>query len=316
MDIFELKIEADRNTTGVGGIINFDITITIEDSDGRLPLEDLTFILDGPITRSCSFDASGNILSGCAGVDSISRLDDTPFSFGYSPDFGYGYGYGPSSAELRYKISIDTTGFPVGTYTTELRVTIGDATFSQSGEDLTIRPPLILGRESSGEVLSGTTAKETRFISVGKLSVTPGAVFSFLLDGSSHKLVVNEIRQDIVDITIFSEPKNINVGIIDVVDVDLDGDGEKDLSIDVQFIGKNKASLIINSDKPIVFEQERSEKRNVINLESTKFSGVSSQVYDRNKNLLSNPFFLISIIILNLILMESIAIVSASRKRQ
>lgn len=313
---FVLGIEADTDTANIGDIVNFEVSVKIEAGDGVLPVNDLTLILDGPIIRSCLFDVSGSILSGCIGINSITRLDSTSFGYGYSPSFGYGYGYGygygNSNGELKYKIELDTTNYPVGTYTTELKVSIGNNVFSQSGDDLTIKSKK---RHGGGREIP----KEIQLTIEGNLSVISGDVFSFLLNSFPHKLVINKIDNGTIDLTIFSEPENINIRIPETSDVDIDGDGEIDLSIKALFIGKNSATLVIDSEKFITFKKEKSEKIEVIELESTKLKDTQMQEAQIRDNLIlelfRNPFSVLILFIINIIMIELAAIISIIKKR-
>ena len=139
-----------------GEEITFFASVNIESMDKYLPVKELSLIFND--NEICKFNANGDIISGCAGITNIERVSVSDYgygygygydnsygygynsNYGYGYDFGYGYGYNNQGQgqELVYEITLDTGYFDLGEYETNLKVLIGDKTFSNVGDTLII----------------------------------------------------------------------------------------------------------------------------------------------------------------------------------
>src|SRR3989338_2614627 len=136
-----LSLNLSLNTSNVekGQTVEFTADIDIDSSE-TLDIKEIILELSGPETISCKFSPEGDIISGCKGI-SISRISTSQFGYGYGYNFGYGYGYGYNQGKLQYKITLDTSDYLAGTYTTILKANIANQSFSKSGSPLTINSP-------------------------------------------------------------------------------------------------------------------------------------------------------------------------------
>ncbi|MFH1327659.1 MAG: hypothetical protein ABIH76_02215 [Candidatus Bathyarchaeota archaeon] len=141
---FTLSLDVNKLRPVKGEIVTFTAELTI-DSGERLPVEELTLVLNGPEKVTCRFDTSGNPLSNCHDI-TITKILDPGYGYGYGYNFGYGYGF--TTGKLAYLIRIDTSDFLTGKYETELKAKIRGETFSQAGRAITIKSPYSKGGDS------------------------------------------------------------------------------------------------------------------------------------------------------------------------
>jgi len=113
-----------------------EVELTQDEFDG---LEKLVLNLAGPTNYSCEFDAEGNKLEVCEGMD-IELISEPSFGYGY----GYGYGYGQGA--LAYNISLNSNKLEEGNYSSEI-VVVGDGDEdATAGDDFEI-----LAKQTGGE---------------------------------------------------------------------------------------------------------------------------------------------------------------------
>ena len=131
-----LSLALDNSSPTIGNKINFTAEINIPSGE-QLPMEYLTLELSGPETGACKFSPDGTIISGCKGI-TISLNQNS--NYGY----GYGYGYGYQSGKLIYTITVDTSQYKTGEYSTSFNVKTNPL-FTQSGPSFNI-----IAKQSSG----------------------------------------------------------------------------------------------------------------------------------------------------------------------
>lgn len=115
-----------------GDKIEFIANVNLEED------KDVNYIvldLAGPLSVACVFDIEGNNVTSCIGI-SIERIDNDSSTPGYG--YGYGYGYGEFDNNLTYKITVDTTNYPTGIYSSNLVVLADDEEYSIEGEEIEI----------------------------------------------------------------------------------------------------------------------------------------------------------------------------------
>lgn len=138
---FTLNLSLDDSSPTEGDTITFTAEVDILSGE-RLPVDYLTLELTGPETVSCRFNADGTVISGCKGISiALSQSSNLGYGygygyFGYGYNFGYGYGY--ETGKLIYTITLDTSDYSIGTYSTELKAKIGNNEFSEQGSQFTI----------------------------------------------------------------------------------------------------------------------------------------------------------------------------------
>ena len=147
---FFFIIALSDNEADKGEMISFIVSINIESPD-RLPVNNLSLELKGPISKTCTFTPSGNPIEGCSNMI-INKISTTIFTQGnltgnysniiYNWGYGYGYGYGYSynfpNQFLSYNITLNTSILEYGEYKTFFKAIIGSDIFSQRGENLII----------------------------------------------------------------------------------------------------------------------------------------------------------------------------------
>lgn len=154
---FVLNIDLDKSIVIRGASVIFNVSIDINSNENYL-IEKLIFQLSGPENISCEFYTNGTIIDRdkCRGI-LIKELtnDYDKYDYGYGYNFGYGYGYG-NRQDLKYKITLTTTSYDPGVYDNKIIVITSNNNFSQSSEQLTIRP----FQGGSGYVIDNPTPKE------------------------------------------------------------------------------------------------------------------------------------------------------------
>lgn len=152
--------------------VHFTLEADIESGE-RIPIDNITLILDGPTPRQCTFLLDGTPVDGCDGI-MIVPTDLANFSEGVREaegyngtddeftNFGYGYGYAhTTTTELEWEIWWNTTNDAPGTY--------GVSYLIHSRSDLAAR---IFGVEpqEAGEILIKTD--ELCYADVNDIPVT------------------------------------------------------------------------------------------------------------------------------------------------
>lgn len=128
-DAFILGIESSRTNVLTGDNVVFTISADAETNEYS-NINNLSFVLTGPNKVECRFYPNATIISGCRGM-SIILTNKEEYGYGY----GYGYGYDKS---LSYNITLNTTTYTLGTYSTEIFVFADSKIFSKKGDNLTI----------------------------------------------------------------------------------------------------------------------------------------------------------------------------------
>lgn len=129
---FLLSFESSRTNVQKGDAVVFTISVDAETNEFS-NVNNLTLILEGSNNLNkveCKFYPNATIISGCKGI-SIMLINKEEYGY------GYGYGYG-SDKSLAYSITLNTTQYHTGTYSTEIIVFADSKTFSKTGDDLTI----------------------------------------------------------------------------------------------------------------------------------------------------------------------------------
>jgi hypothetical protein len=124
-----LNLNIQDNEAGQGQTITFTGTIQVD--SGEYPdIDKLNLRLEGPMNVLCQFDVNGTIISGCTGL-TIQKIS--------SPTYNYGYG-GFDSGTLKYKFTLNTTSYSLGTYQTFLDVLISNVVEeTNQGSDIEIK---------------------------------------------------------------------------------------------------------------------------------------------------------------------------------
>jgi len=117
-----------------GELIYFNADVELEEGENIEDINYLILSLNGPgnFDVECKFSRAGEIISGCLGMN-ISKTELNESDFGY----GYGYGYG-TGRKLLYNITLDTTSYLAGRYSTELKLASEERETNKRGEDLRI----------------------------------------------------------------------------------------------------------------------------------------------------------------------------------
>jgi len=303
---FVLNINSDKTIIESGEILEFTLSVDINSNDGTLPVNNITLTLDGPIKRECVFDANGNILSGCVGVTSIQRTDNTVFGYGYG---SYGYGYGYSNGKLEYKLKLGTANYPKGIYHTKLTVLTNSYESSKNGNDLEIKPK----KELSLVSRSSSPIKEEKIISKNKIYISKGDVYSFSFDDRDSEILINDIINSSVNLTVKPNEKNVIVKIAEPAEIDINKDGEYDMEIKAWYIGDDQASIYIKSDSI----GDLSKKQKEISLiTSDKQPEYFEPEIEQSQKYSMGIYKLFSLILSNLIVFVLILITVTIRKRK
>lgn len=141
----KLGLEIPHTQVVLGSLINIMPSVEIESFE-LAQIDYIILKLNGPDDNDieCRFFPNGTAISGCdnINIELIMTNDSSNFGYGYgyryTDSFGYGYGYGYMAGFLKYNITIDSDGLPIGNYSSELLVFIGDKTFDFSGDTITI----------------------------------------------------------------------------------------------------------------------------------------------------------------------------------
>ncbi len=163
---FILGLTIDNPSPTKGTSVTFSATLDLQAADMYLPIENLSLIITGPTLVTCVFSPSGNSISGCTGI-TINPIDVSSYygfiiggnssgvynGYGYDFTDGFGYGYnsgiGGDIVNLTYTITLDTTSYATGTYTSRLTALIDAQTFSSDDITFTINAVQNTGGGSS-----------------------------------------------------------------------------------------------------------------------------------------------------------------------
>lgn len=146
---FILSLSSDKTIATQGEKIKFTADIDIDAAE-RLPIEYLTLELSGPETQTCKFNTEGTLIGTCKGI-TIQRTRYPQFNYGYGYGYAgpantlnsFGYGYGFTSGKLTYEITVDTTDYLAGLYSTGFDVKIKNKMFYESGPSITIKQSIV-----------------------------------------------------------------------------------------------------------------------------------------------------------------------------
>lgn len=307
-----ISMWADKQSVKAGDIVNFNINLNVA-SDQQSSVNKISVMVSGPIVRECSFDLDGNKLatSSCIGFSNISvSKSQSTTGYGY---LGYGYGY-QTQENNAYHVSFDTTSLPSGSYLTILSVNgvqVGQngvlnikSTISDSG--------IIFGSTSTTTQTSDATNKE--------LYVQSGDAFNLISDSEFSQMTINNVNPTSLDLSVDGNSYNIGVG--DQKSIDTNKDGKTDLSVNVLFIGDNRASIAVNSPNfmlsPTVVSTSsiRPNVQNTKSLVYSQFAQTNSGFDLSSLNLSSNLITTTILIIANLIMIELIAMTYVIKKRK
>ena len=304
---FILGLNADKSHVDAGEYVTFDVSLKIESADGIADVQKLILALNGPTNRECIFDVNGNKISGnlCENIIAINKIDTTTHNYGYAYGYGYRYGYGYSNGELKYQIIIDTEGFYAGSYNPILKIFIGDEIHTQIGNQLTINQATTSNGENGASRDDNLIKPENED---NTISLTPGSEFDFTYQDYSHKLTLDNLNEDSVDLTIYSDPQAVNLAIPTPAGVDLNEDNQQDMELNLWYVGKDSATINVNSDEPIRFtENKPKETQEIISLGAEQINFIKENSITKNNFGLSNLLFGNSLI--NYILLITNAIV-------
>jgi hypothetical protein len=257
---FVLGLDIDgSDSVDKGENIKFIATLNIENMDKYLPVKELyLFFNDGMV---CTFEVDGTEISDCSGITITPILIDlnensgygygygydSDYGYGYDFDYGYGYGYdygyGGKEINLIYHITLDTenTNYPIGTYESQLKALIGDEIFkSKDKPEFTISA---VGESDDDGTSGGTRISRTTLdLLIGSnLNLQTGITYTFEIDGVEHKLVITSFDADenYVWVTISSDPQNVRLDFGEAIEIDVDGDGINDISLELVRIDNN-----------------------------------------------------------------------------
>ncbi|MBU3912679.1 MAG: hypothetical protein KKE50_01155, partial [Nanoarchaeota archaeon] len=217
---FTISINSSSAKASVGETVSFIMSIELEND--RLPIDYLYFELIGPQNVNCMFYADGTVISGCSGIG-VSQLTGSNFDEGnlsgnYSGsiyNWGYGYGYGSGGA-LSYNVTLNSSNFPEGIYSTRFRVKINSDYFSKIGNNITLVIPISItslpaspscAYETDNITVSANITGSVQEVLVetnyGNKTITNlGTVYSALVNGIggqnlSWRFVVRDIAGDL-----------------------------------------------------------------------------------------------------------------------
>lgn len=132
---FVLSLQIPENSVDQGAKIKVNLKVDTENGDNPSDVSYLIFKMNGPDDNDieCRFLPDGEIISGCDEVE-IKKINtqDT----GYCKSYGYGEG-----CSLEYAITIDSSLFEVGNYTTFLIINAKEKDIVQKGKDILINIP-------------------------------------------------------------------------------------------------------------------------------------------------------------------------------
>ena len=315
---FTIGFSSDKKEVEQGDDVTFDISLSVSQEEYS-SISSVTLSLDGPGNKYCKFSTNGNIIAGCAGVKNIivniNQNSGSGYSYGYGGYmYDYAYGYGNQKVELNYRLVIDTETFPIGTYATSVKVNYGSSLLETDGQNLIVKEKSQSSTSSSSHGNSGKILVSPG--QKGHLQVREGDVFNLLSDSDLHDLIVKKINKDSVDVELHSEFQELNLKVGDVKQVDLNGDGQNDISISLWYLGDKKATLYVEAYHASIVKKEAKIMPQVITTDSIpQFS--EPQYQSSNWRIWFGEFgLIISFIVLDLIMIELIFILYVLKKRR
>ncbi|MEK6895326.1 MAG: hypothetical protein AABX48_02290 [Nanoarchaeota archaeon] len=136
---FTMNLSSSLTQIVLGQKISFLANVVI-DPDEEIDPDFFVIDLAGPLSVSCTFTPEGKNVSSCKGIHIELFSNET---FGDGEGYGYGYGYGSQGKNMTFNITIDTTNFPTGTYSSELIALAGENNFSTEGPDINVNLPVV-----------------------------------------------------------------------------------------------------------------------------------------------------------------------------
>jgi len=219
-------------TNGAGDLLDVDaikadLTVTLTDSSETvttLNVSDATVV----VTGSYSYGYGYQIPTG-----------------GY--DYGYGYGYGAAAEAVTitftWSIALDD-----GDYT--LESTLGASSQEEASNPLEFSVTPESTTSTTRSMIGSSAPARTSQVMTLDLSVIPEAAnlrvgdsVSFTLNGESHSAKVVSMGIDYVIVEIASEPFRVTINVGDELDVDVDKDGEYDITIYLEKIENGQAFI-------------------------------------------------------------------------
>lgn len=79
-------------------------------------------------------------------------------------------------------------------------------------------------------------------------------------------MIVDNLNQDSVDLTIHSDPQSLNVQIPNPASIDIDGDQQPDATLNLWYVGKDKATIAVESAQQINFKERINEQNEIITI--------------------------------------------------
>src|SRR3989344_277941 len=165
VNAFILGLTIDNTEVSSGDIIKIKINAHVEEGY-NLDVDRFLLDLSGPVSISCLFNVNGTLESSCNGI-TIKVLN-------ISEGFGYGYGYGYGESLYEYEISLDTTNYPTGKYSTQIVSFADGDIFSSNGPDINIK--------SNGDVLQSCSVRaEGGTLKIGEMNFKDKGRISFYI---------------------------------------------------------------------------------------------------------------------------------------
>lgn len=127
---FISSIDIKNNVVDKGETVTININVNTQDNEKPTDISFLILKLRGPNAVDCKFLSNATIVSGC---DDIIIEEDSTTDTGDCSNYGYGPG-----CSIKYKITINTEFFDLGTYITSLIINANGKETTQQGENIII----------------------------------------------------------------------------------------------------------------------------------------------------------------------------------
>ncbi|HRZ85601.1 MAG TPA: hypothetical protein P5277_02365 [Candidatus Paceibacterota bacterium] len=330
-DAYTLNLTSDKTTVNQGDEITFNVDLNINVDNGEYSkINTITLKLEGPETKYCVFNVSGNIVSECEGVKLItltSSIDENSLNFsdtyyGYTPqnysNYGYFYGYGYNKVNLNYKIVLDTTNYSAGIYNNSVKVVAGNEIIEYSGKSIEIKEQVQNTNQVTRERGGNSRSIKIENGITQKMEIEEGDVFSIYSNIYIHELEIKKITDDTITFVMKSEYQEFMLKVGETKELDLDEDGEMDASISIWYIGKNgEGSMFMIQSYNSIITQKQIKKTlppQVIkgNLSSSYTSySTSERSFDK---ILSDYSLIIILVTVNLFVLIMLIIIISFKK--
>jgi hypothetical protein len=247
-----------------------NVTLSCIDSDGGL-----NYYVKGNATGwsplineiytevdSCGLDQNGNMTlvfeAGCNGSNVGLYTTNCPLGcFDGKCNFGCGDGIknlneSCDGADFG-SLSCSSYGFNAGSLSCNLNCSVNSTACYTATTNS--------GSGSSGGSGGGSSGSRATTFTLGDLTtqipVTSGKgdTITFYVKGSQHKIEITDISQSSVDLTISSKITRLTLNSGETKEVDVDGDGTKDIRISLEKISSKKAYLTVDTIKQTVIVQ-------------------------------------------------------------